>query len=115
MTDHSTFTSIQPRPVARATAECERMLPAVRRLLREGENCEQTAAQIRGLDIGTVTVGTAYSAFYPALARIMSEFHDKYLGIQVQFKNGFSTELLNQLNMHPVKIRHRLRKNFWSI
>ena len=84
------------------TAECERMLPAVRRLLREGENCEQTAAQIRGLDIGTVTVGTAYSAFYPALARITSEFHNKYPGIQVQFKNGFSTELLNQLNMHQV-------------
>lgn len=45
----------------RPTAACERLLPAIRALLKAGENCAQLAAQIRGADVGTVTIGTAYS------------------------------------------------------
>ena len=48
----------------RPTAACERLLPAIRALLKAGENCAQLSAQIRGADVGTVTIGTAYCAFY---------------------------------------------------
>lgn len=48
----------------RPTKECEKLLPAIRDLLHAGESCAQLSAQLRGLDVGTVTVGTAYSAFY---------------------------------------------------
>lgn len=65
----------------RPTKECERLLPAIRELLHAGEACSQLSAQLRGLDIGTVTVGTAYSAFYSPLARITSDFHARYGGI----------------------------------
>ena len=88
----------------RPTKECERLLPAIRELLHAGEACSQLSAQLRGLDIGTVTVGTAYSAFYSPLARITSDFHARYGGIQVQLRGGYSTELLDQLNAHRLDL-----------
>ena len=64
----------------RPTKECEKLLPAIRDLLHAGESCAQLSAQLSGLDVGTVTVGTAYSAFYSPLARIISDFHARYGG-----------------------------------
>lgn len=78
--------------------------PAIRDLLHAGESCAQLSAQLRGLDVGTVTVGTAYSAFYSPLARIISDFHARYGGIQVQLRGGYSTELITQLNAHQLDL-----------
>lgn len=72
--------------------------------LHAGESCAQLSAQLRGLDVGTVTVGTAYSAFYSPLARIISDFHARYGGIQVQLRGGYSTELITQLNAHQLDL-----------
>ena len=88
----------------RPTKACEKLLPAIRDLLHAGESCAQLSAQLRGLDVGTVTVGTAYSAFYSPLARIISDFHARYGGIQVQLRGGYSTELLTQLNAHQLDL-----------
>ena len=88
----------------RPTAECEQLLPAVRALLRAGENCVQLSAQIRGADVGTVSVGTAYSAFYAPLAKLTSAFHEQYPGIHVQLYSGYSTELLEKLNGHQLDL-----------
>lgn len=76
------------------TPDCKAMLPAIRELLFCGKACRQLAAQIRGLEIGTVVVGTAYSAYYVWLSKIISQFQRKYPEIQVQLQNGYSTELL---------------------
>ena len=88
----------------RPTKECEKLLPAIRELVHAGEACTQLSAQIRGLDVGTVTVGTAYSAFYAPLARMISAFHMQYPGIQVKLCGGYSTELLAQLNAHQIDL-----------
>ena len=88
----------------RPTAACEKLLPAVRTLLHAGESCAQLSAQLRGLDIGSVAVGTAYSAFYAPLARVISDFHEQYPGIQVQLHSGYSTELLEQLRAHQLDL-----------
>ena len=88
----------------RPTKECEKLLPAIRDLLHAGESCAQLSAQLRGLDVGTVTVGTAYSAFYSPLARIILDFHARYGGIQVQLRGGYSTELITQLNTHQLDL-----------
>ena len=88
----------------RPTSECEALLPAIRKLLHEGERYRQLSAQIRGLEIGTITVGTAYSAFYAPLAKIISAFHEAHPGIQVQLCGGYSTELLEQLNGHQIDL-----------
>ena len=41
----------------RPTAACQRLLPGIYALLHSGEACAQLAAQIRGLDVGTVVIG----------------------------------------------------------
>ena len=53
---------------------------------------------------GWISVGTAYSAFYSPLARIISDFHARYGGIQVQLRGGYSTELITQLNAHQLDL-----------
>ena len=95
---------LRDRNGVRPTSACEKLLPTIRELLHAGENCAQLSAQLRGLDIGTVTVGTAYSAFYVPLSRILSDFHAQYPGIQVQLRGGYSTELLGQLNAHRLDL-----------
>lgn len=95
---------LRDRNGVRPTDECKTLLPSIRELLHAGESCAQLSAQLRGLDIGTVTVGTAYSAFYAQLARILSDFHAQYPGIQVRLLSGYSTELLGQLNAHQLDL-----------
>lgn len=95
---------LRERSGVRPTAECERMLPAIRQLIHSGEACRQLSAQIRGLDTGSVTIGTAYSAYYMWLAAMTSEFHERYPGIQVQFISGYSTGLLEKLNRRELDL-----------
>lgn len=86
------------------TESCKTMLPAIRALLHASENCRQLSAQIRGLDTGSVVIGTAYSAFYTPLAQVISKFHTQYPQIQVQLRSGYSSELLEQLNQHQIDL-----------
>lgn len=86
------------------TAEGAKLLPAIQELLHAGDNCKQLSAQINGLEIGNVTIGTAYSAFYASLATIISDFHMQHPGIQIQLCSGYSTELLAKLNAHQIDL-----------
>ena len=88
---------LRQRSGVRPTADCLRLLPLIREMLRCGENCAQLSAQIRGLDVGTVTVGTAYSAYYSRLAEATSDFHVRYPGIQIQLRSGYSAGLVELL------------------
>ena len=86
------------------TAECRSMLPLLRKLCFTAEGAEQLASQIRGLETGTVTIGTAYSAYYGALAQISSAFHALHPGIQVRLCGGYSSELLDRLQKHQADL-----------
>ena len=86
------------------TGECRQMLPAIRELLFSGETCQQLASKIRGLDIGTVTIGAAYSAYYGWLSRVTSAFHERYPGIRIQLRSGSSTELLRLMDRHEADL-----------
>ena len=46
------------RGYTKLTAEGERIMPAVRNLLSSAEQLNQTASSIRGLDAGTVRIGS---------------------------------------------------------
>ena len=81
----------------RPTSECEALLPSVREFIFHGENCLAHAASIRGLESGTVTIGTAYSAYYALLAHVIARFRQDYPGILIQFRNGYSTQLAAML------------------
>ena len=107
---------IRGRSGVTPTSACEELLPAMRELLFAGERLSQLSDRLRGLDTGNVVVGTAYSAFYAPLSRIISDFHRRYPGIQVQIAGGYSTELLEKLNTHELDlciISHREGPHQW--
>jgi len=95
---------LRERSGVRPTEDCLRLLPALRELLRCSGVCDQLSAQIRGVDVGAVAVGTAYSGYYGWLARVTSAFHRRYPGIQVQLCGGYSSELLEQLNARTLDL-----------
>lgn len=86
------------------TADCRIMLPAIRELIFAGEKCRQISQKIRGNDVGTVIVGTAYNAYYEWLANIASQFHKIYPGIKIEFRNGYSSGLAKLMSEHRVDI-----------
>jgi DNA-binding transcriptional LysR family regulator len=92
------------------------MLPSIRELLFRGESCCQLAAKIRGLDVGTVVVGTAYHAYDIRLVKAASAFHARYPGISVQLQNGYSSQLLERLEQRRIDlcvISHREGAHDW--
>ena len=84
--------------------ECEQLLPAVREFVFKGEALQQRSAQIRHVEIGTITIGTAYSAYYSWLAKVTSDFHQEHPGIQIKITNGYSSELLKQVNQRTIDL-----------
>ena len=81
------------------TRECQRLLPALRELLRCEAHCRQLCGEIRGLEVGEISVGTAYFKYYPRLCGWIAAFTQKYPGIQVQIIEGRSSELSRQMEL----------------
>lgn len=86
------------------TPECLKLLPSVREFLFHGEQCMAQAAAIRGLETGTVTIGTAYSAFYDLLASVTALFRQKHPGILVQLRSGFSSQMATMLEERQIDL-----------
>ena len=70
------------------TDEGERLLPSVRNLLASAEQLEQTASSIRGLDSGTVRVGTFTSVGVHWLPPVLKEFQRDYPQVEFKLLNG---------------------------
>ena len=79
---------LRARSGIRLTDEGERMLPAVRSLLSAGEQLEQTAASIRGLDQGTVRIGAFTSVAVHWLPAVLKEFQRDYPHVSFRLLNG---------------------------
>lgn len=80
------------------TPDCERILPKLRDFVFAGEVCLQYAASVRSLDVGAVTVGCAYSAYYADLSRLILRFRAEHPGINIRLVHGSSTELCAMLS-----------------
>ena len=72
----------------RLTMEGERLLPAVRALLNSAEQLSQTASSIRGLDSGTVRIGTFTSVAVHWLPGVLKEFQADYPNVDFKLLNG---------------------------
>ena len=79
---------IRSRAGVKLTGEGERLLPAVRNLLSSAEQLEQTASSIRGLDSGTVRVGTFTSVGVHWLPGVLKEFQRDYPNVEFKLLNG---------------------------
>ena len=70
------------------TPEGERLMSAIREVLRAEERLEQAAAELRGLSAGTVRVATFTSVAVHWLPEMMSEFQKLYPRVEFQLFNG---------------------------
>lgn len=76
------------RAGVRLTGEGERMIAAVRNLLNSAEQLQQTASAIRGLDSGTVRIGSFTSVAVHWLPPVLKEFQRDYPKVDIKLFNG---------------------------
>ena len=70
------------------TSEGEQLMPALRNLLSSAEQMDQTVSSIRGLDSGTVRIGTFTSVAVHWLPPILKEFQQDYPRVEFKLLNG---------------------------
>ena len=75
------------------TDTCQKLLPIFRELSYWGGQYFQTAAQICGVEVGEIRIGTSYRAYYPWLTQLISTFAQSYPGIKVHILEGSSSDL----------------------
>lgn len=76
------------RSGAYPTADGERVIPAIRGILSSREQLEQTASAIRGLDSGTVRIGTFTSVGVHWLPGIIADFQAQYPKVELKLMSG---------------------------
>lgn len=86
------------------TGECSLLLPQIREFLYQSEKLRQLSDGIRGLESGSLVIGTAYSCFYPWIARVTEAFHRQHPGIDIRIVSGYSSDLAAQLAEHRLDI-----------
>ena len=91
---------VRSRGGVEPTEECKALLPTVRELARLGRHYAEQAAALRGVEIGTVRVGSVYAVYYDWLAETIAGFCAAHPGIEVEFLHGSSAELCASIENH---------------
>lgn len=79
------------------TKECEELLPEIVKIIRQEEQLNQMASQLKGLEKGEIIIGTAYNNFYPQISKLIFEFTRKYPDIEVRIVEGASSSLVKMI------------------
>lgn len=95
---------IRGKSGVRPTNDCESILPKLRDAVNLQEGIMQSAALVRGLEIGSVVVGTAYPAYNQLLAEMIVSFRELHPGIDITLTEGTSSQLCEQLNLHKLDL-----------
>lgn len=75
------------------TRECMRLLPAIRELVAQAEQCRQLAGEVRGVVSGTVTIGTFSSVATHWLPNMICAFQKDYPNIDFDILMGDYPEI----------------------
>lgn len=84
------------------TAECELLLPLMRELVSTSEKIDQTSAGIKGIEIGTLKIGSSYNIYYRWLTEKVAEFFADHPGIKVEARSDVSAKLKEALDNHQM-------------
>lgn len=76
------------------TLEGEQMLPAVRAFIQQENRIYELAANINGLDIGTITIAAYSSIATHWLPKVISEFKKMFPDIHINLREGVRQEVL---------------------
>jgi len=88
----------------RLTAEGERLAPLMRELLQNADRLEQEIALTRGVERGTVRIGTYSSISLRWIPRILEAFQERYPGISVELLEGNGPEIEEWLSSGRIDI-----------
>ena len=84
------------------TAECTLLLPLLRELVSTIDKIDQTAAGIKGIEIGTLKIGSSYNIYYRWLTEKVAEFFADHPGIKVDAFSDVSAKLKEALDNHQM-------------
>ena len=72
----------------------QRILQYIEKILYLEEKMNQELAEIRGLELGSMTIGTVTPLTSEWLPGILKRFHEQYPSIQVNIREGTSQEII---------------------
>lgn len=84
------------------TDACKGLMSVFQEMTYLGDKYVQTCAQIQGVEIGEIRIGTSYRRYYPLLTKLITEFVHKYPKIKVHLSDGNSSELINAMDRHRI-------------
>jgi len=79
---------LRDRSGVRLTSSGSHLLPHIREVLTRNELIKQEASALRGLEAGTVTIGTFTSVSVQWLSHIIKRFHSQHPSIDVRLMEG---------------------------
>lgn len=79
------------------TEDCKRIIPAIRQIVRWNEQLGQLTADIRGLTVGTVRVGTFTSVSVHWLPKILKRFQTQHPQVKIDLVEGGDQSLAHGL------------------
>lgn len=85
------------RTAVRLTADGERMIRLMREMLQLNEQLHQEVAAIKGIERGTVRLGTFTSVSIQWLPGILKQFHSQYPLIEISLQDGSYQEIEDSL------------------
>lgn len=80
------------------TKSGEAIIPAIRAFLQQEDRIFQTAAEIRGLSIGQITIASYPSISARWLPRVIHSFQEDYPNIQIRLMEGIRQEITQWLD-----------------
>ena len=89
---------IRSREGLRPTRECETLLPHFHMLADEAKRTGHIVNALRGIESGSVYVGTPYPAFFQTLSRLMAAFSERHPSIHIGLLEGMSSELAGRVS-----------------
>lgn len=84
------------------TSNGERMLPVLRELVRWNEQAFQLSAEIQGLAVGNLTIGTYYSVASCWLPKVIKQFEEGYPAIRMNIQEAGNVQLMAMLEEHRI-------------
>lgn len=87
-----------------ATQNGQKLLPILRELLHWNKQFKQTAAEINGLETGTVTIGAYSSIATHWLPKVIKAFREKYPHIEIHLMEGIRQEVDGWLSERRVDL-----------
>lgn len=79
------------------TAAGDRMLPAMRSYIQQEDRIYQLAAELRGLDVGEITIASYYSISAHWLPRVLKAFEKDYPNIHIKLMEGINPDIIGWL------------------